>query len=118
MNHSQKSDVLRKVFNRTECVETPHDFLMESELQLEETVKAKTTEHLRGLGTTFRKYFRAMSANYCIHNAFNDIAIYATRTLNTEDERTIKRNLYRIWVKKQFQNSNTNQLFTGVKEPG
>jgi hypothetical protein len=30
MNHSEKAEVLRKVFNRTECVATIHDFLMDT----------------------------------------------------------------------------------------
>jgi hypothetical protein len=47
--------------NETECFYTRRDSLMENELKLDYSVKAKITEYLRELGTAFRELFPAMS---------------------------------------------------------
>lgn len=69
--------------NQTECFDTIHDFLIENELRLNESVEAKIHEHLRGLGTKFMDYFPAMiDDNNWIRNPFDNTAIFASITLS------------------------------------
>jgi hypothetical protein len=60
---------------------------VENELRLDESVKAKVNEHLRGLGTTFRECFPAMSDdNNWIRNPSDNAVIFTSNTLSTEEK--------------------------------
>ncbi|CAM5094066.1 unnamed protein product [Natator depressus] len=72
--------------NQTECFTNLHDFLAEHKLQLDQCTKTNTIAHLKGLCTTFREYFPAMSGdNDWICNPFDDTT-FSTQILNTEEK--------------------------------
>jgi hypothetical protein len=61
---------------------------MENELRLDESVKVKINEHLRGLGTTVREYFPAMlDDNNWVRYPFTDTTISVSNTLRTEEKK-------------------------------
>ncbi|XP_065254448.1 zinc finger BED domain-containing protein 5-like [Emys orbicularis] len=72
--------------NQTECFSNLHDFLAEHKLQLDQCTKTNITAHLKGLCTTFRDYFPAISGdNDWIRNPFDDTT-FSTQILNTEEK--------------------------------
>uniref|UniRef100_A0A8C3HDY0 Uncharacterized protein n=1 Tax=Chrysemys picta bellii TaxID=8478 RepID=A0A8C3HDY0_CHRPI len=72
--------------NQAECFSNLHDFLAEHKLQLDQCTKTNIIAHLKGLCTTFRDYFPAISGdNDWIRNPFDDTTI-STQILNTEEK--------------------------------
>ncbi|CAM4384752.1 unnamed protein product [Lepidochelys kempii] len=72
--------------NQTECFSNLHDFLAEHKLQLDQCTTTNITAHLKGLCTTFREHFPAMSGdNDWIRNPFDDTTC-STQILNTEEK--------------------------------
>ncbi|XP_074980743.1 zinc finger BED domain-containing protein 5-like [Caretta caretta] len=72
--------------NQKECFSNLHDFLAEHKLQLDQCTTTNITAHLKGLCTTFREHFPAMSGdNDWIRNPFDDTTC-STQILNTEEK--------------------------------
>lgn len=61
------------LLGQTEVFETLHDFLKENELQLSSDVKLQISEHLKGLKSSFVRYFPKLDEGiYWIQNPFSE----------------------------------------------
>uniref|UniRef100_A0A674J7L1 HAT C-terminal dimerisation domain-containing protein n=1 Tax=Terrapene triunguis TaxID=2587831 RepID=A0A674J7L1_9SAUR len=90
--------------NQTECFSNLHDFLAEHKLQLDLCTKANITAHLKGLCTTFRDYFPAISGdNDWIRNPFDDTT-FSTQILKTEEKEKLIEISCDYELKRSFRN--------------
>ncbi|KAH1177645.1 hypothetical protein KIL84_011347 [Mauremys mutica] len=90
--------------NQTECFSNCHDFLAEHKLQLDQYTKTNITAYLKGLRTTFRKYFPAMPGDIdWIHNPFDDTT-FSTKILNTEEKEKLIELSCDYELKRSFRN--------------
>ena len=73
-----------------EILETLHNFLSENKLQLSQEMSEKITEHLKGLKSSFEKYFSKPGEENWIADLFEEEYFQAARLSIKEKEKLIE----------------------------